>query len=195
MLEKTCLAAGVSWGCFGSKAVWIFAPFYGSELRRCCIRGNSAEPQSVLLNKEVLFSRREFAFCERGWLPIPETKSDAYLRRTCEGAEWGCARTLDLERPAEAGALGMWDHPASQYPGQHRQMGVNRTQILKYALTGVSCSLRSGIANIHINMYGSKSQSIWPCTDLPLLPIPEVTHSPTMHPDPRIWPKFGVKLP
>lgn len=102
-------------------------------------------------------------------------------------------RSEALERAAEAGALRVWGHPGT--PAGIAQTRVNRPQILKRALSRVSCSLRSGIANIRVNMYGSTSQTALPCPDLPTPSVPEVTHPPTTHPFPRIWPKFGVKLP
>lgn len=92
------------------------------------------------------------------------------------GAEWVSARTLDLERPIEAGCVlqepssppqpsapGALSEPSGcnhyiicVHEASNAQTWVNRAQIVKHALARVSCSLHRCISNIGINTYGCK---------------------------------------
>lgn len=176
------------------------------------------------MHKELLFSRREFAFCERWWLPFPETKSDPYLRRR--------RSRVDLERPTESGHV--LPEPSSptqpadwmahwlsfmslELPMSHQagttmssvvasdpQTMVTRAQIFKLAFSSVSCSPNRCITSVGINAYGCGCQgSSTTARCLVALPRPAVPGSNLLSPSvpevaahlfPRIWPKVWVKM-
>lgn len=97
-----------------------FTPFYGTELRRWCIE--------EVLQSHCLFSWIKSSSFQGENLPFVKGGGSPSLRLNriliygggamCEGAEWVSARTLDLERPIEAGCV--LQEPSSPTPARER---------------------------------------------------------------------------